>query len=377
MAVTDNFRKLPVRDTKLKPALLSAALALPPVNSAHAEAAPERGSISFKYLDYKDFQPNQDRIRVRAPSIQLMVPIAGEWSVSGSYVLDTVSGASPAYYTSRITKLSDERRAGDLNVTRYFSHGTLGVGVSYSRESDYTSRSLSLQGTLSNENKNTTLNFGVGVTSDKIHPEFWGSREDKNLTDFVVGLTQVFTKTDIAQMNLRYSHGRGYFTEPYKFYDQRPDERDQKTVLLRWNHHFTQTEGTSHLSYRYYWDDWDVTAHTMGLEYIQPLSYGWSITPSVRYHTQTSANFYMNDDPAPGPTDSGNRLFYSQDQRLSAFGAITAGIKVSKQFAKDWVADVKYERYEQRERWSLSGNGDESLAPFSSRSFQFGITRYF
>lgn len=361
-------------------ALMSAALALPSTRTANAESAPERGQISYKYMDYKESQPDQDRVRVRAPSVMLLVPIAGEWSVSGSYVLDTVSGASPAYHSEQITQLQDKRRAGDINVTRYFAHGTLGVGTSYSKESDYTSRSLSLQGSLSNENKNTTLNFGVGITDDSIHPDFGGIREDKNITDFMLGLTQVITRNDIAQLNLGYSHGRGYFTDPYKFFDQRPDERNHTTILTRWNHHFDRTDGTSHLNYRYYRDNWEITAHTLSAEYIQPLSRGWSITPSVRYHTQSAADFYLKADPAltPGPTiPAASFRHFSEDQRLSAFGAMTLGLKVSKHITPEWVADVKYEHYEQQEKWSLSGDGDSLIAPFQARNFQFGLTRFF
>ena len=43
--------------TELGAALLSAAMALPCViSTAHAESAPEKGTLSFKYLNYKESQ---------------------------------------------------------------------------------------------------------------------------------------------------------------------------------------------------------------------------------------------------------------------------------------------------------------------------------
>lgn len=376
-----NNELLPVEPSPIMgAALMSAALALPVAQNAFAEAAPERGLVSLKYLDYQDSQPGQERISVHAPSIMIMVPIAGEWSVSGTFTSDVVSGASPAYHTEQLTQMHDHRKAADLSLTRYFSRGSLTAGASYSHESDYISRSFSLLGAVSTEDKNTTLNLGVGVTSDDIRPSYGGVHETKNVTDVLLGVTQVLSKQDIAQLNLGYSHGRGYYSDPYKLADERPRIRDRYTVMARWNHHFAATDGTSHLSYRYFGDSWDIKSHTLSAEYVQPLPKGWTLTPSLRLYTQTEAEFYLAVDPllAPGPAfPPFGATEYSEDQRLSAFGAITLGLKVAKKLGEDWVVDVKCERYEQRGRWSLSGNDDPGLEPFSARIFQFGLTRYF
>mgnify|MGYP001419262645 CR=1 FL=1 len=370
----------PASQSALGLALLTAAMALPGADTAQAESAPERGLISLKYLDYQDSQRGRDRISVRAPSLMIMTPLAEVWSVSGTYTVDSVSGASPAYHSQQLTKMEDLRRAVDLGMTRYFSQGSLTVGANYSHESDYLSRGASLQGSISSESKNTTLNLGIGVSDDQITPSYGGIHETKKGTDFAIGLTQVITQQDIAQVNLGYSHGLGYFSDPYKLADERPRVRNHTTVLARWNHHFLRTEGTSHVSYRYYRDSWDIKAHTLTSDYAQPLPQGWTLTPLVRLHTQSAASFYLPTDPAtaPGPTfPAFGATTYSEDQRLSAFGAVTLGIKVAKQLTPDWQVDLKLERYEQRAGWSLSGEGDRGLEPFSARSIQFGISRLF
>jgi hypothetical protein len=374
------FCQAPSNPHALGFALLAASVALPMGPLAHADLAPERGMISLKYLDYDDSQPGQDRIRVHTPAILVTAPVAGVWSVSGTYVNDAVTGASPAYHTEQLTKMHDTRRATDLSVTRYFPRGTLTVGGSYSVESDYLSRGLSAQGTVSTEDKNTTFNLGVGLTADKITPSYGGIHETKNVSDFVVGVTQVLTPKDIAQVNLGYSLGRGYYSDPYKIFDNRPRDRNHTTLMGRWNHHFSGTDGTSHLSYRYYTDNFGVKAHTVTAEYVQPLPSGWTLTPLARYYTQTAASFYIDVDPssAPFPTfpPAGN-TYFSEDQRLSGFGAFTYGLKVAKQLNPDWLVDAKFEQYEQRGKWSLSGDNDPGLAPFSARTFQLGISRQF
>jgi hypothetical protein len=148
--------------------LLAAALLLPGVQG-QAQTLPENGSISLRYLDYADRQPGLDRIHAHSPSISVLAPVAGEWSIEGTLTADDVSGASPRYHTavSGASRMDDDRKAGDIAVTRYFRRGTLSGGAAYSTEHDYVSRALSLNGTLSSEDNNTTWAFGLAATSSR------------------------------------------------------------------------------------------------------------------------------------------------------------------------------------------------------------------
>jgi len=362
-------------------ALLTAAMALPFAGSAHAESAPERGVISLKSLDYQDSQPGDERIHVRATALRVEAPIAGEWLVGGTLTSDSISGASPAYQTTSLGQMHDRRHAADADVTRYFQNGTLSFGASLSSESDYLSRGLSLQGSRSTEDKNTTWTAGVGVNSDEINPtNHVVEHETKHINNLLLGVTQVLTINDIVQLNFGRSWGRGYFSDPYKLFDNRPRERDSNTVMARWNHHVEATDGTVRLSYRYYSDTWRVKAHTLGAEYVQPLAQGWTVTPLLRLYSQSAASFYVdtNQENGPfGPTLPPGTIFYSEDQRVSAFGARTFGIKVAKQINADWLVDVKYEQYEQRAAWRFFGDGSPGLAPFSARRVQVGVSTQF
>jgi hypothetical protein len=150
--------------------------------------------------------------------------------------------------------------------------------------------------------------------------------------------------------------------------------------MTRWNHHFDQSDGTSHLSYRYYDDNYGVIAHTIEADYVQPLANGWSIQPLFRYYTQKAATFYVEVDPAQGTGitfPSPDATYNSRDQRLSAYGALTVGVKVIKELDADWTVDLKYENYQQRGNWALNSPGSNGLEPFRFRSYQFGISRKF
>ena len=268
-------------------ALVTAAMALPSLQFACAEAAPDQGVVSFKYLHYKDSQigdgvsvitgassaGSSSRMGVNAYSMNALVPVAGEWSIGTTYTSDSVSGASPTYHSSALTKMTDLRRAVDVQLTRYFSRGTLSIGTSYSKETDYLSRSYSVQGSLSTEDKNTTFTLGGSLNNDDINPVTLTKTEyNKKVYSGIFGITRVLSKNDIAQLNLGYSNGTGYFSDPYKLYDNRPEERKNTTVLARWNHHFEGTDGTAKLGYRYYSDTFGIRAHTLEAEYVQPFA---------------------------------------------------------------------------------------------------------
>jgi len=377
-------------------ALFAAAMALPFSNAVFAEAAPEKGIVAFKYINYEDSQPDAERMDINAYTVSAMAPIAGKWSISTSYTYDSVTGASPNYHNfikedmlSGASPIREQRYSGDLSVTRYLSKGSVTVGTSYSEENDYISRGYSAQASISTEDKNTTFTFGGSYTTDTITANIgeWedaGRSEEKRTLAGLVGVTQVLTKQDIVQVNLGYSKGRGYFNDPYKAYEQRPDRRESKTVMTRWNHHFDGIDGTTHLSYRYYTDSFGIRAHTFGLEYLQSLPNDWIVTPSVRFSSQTAADFYLPVDldypteiPPATSTIFDEGSYLSLDQRLSAYGALTLGIKVSKRIAKEWLIDVKYENYEQRAGWCMTGHGDRGLAPFSASFYQIGLSRQF
>ncbi len=363
-------------------AILLAALALPGV--VQAETVPEQASLSIKYLDYKDSQPNLDRIKVHSPSLDLLVPVAGEWAVRLGLVSDTISGASPRYHTSvtGASHFDEKRRAADVGLTRYFSRSSISVAAGRSGENDYVSKFASVNASFSSDDNNTTWLLGTGVANDRINPvNLAVVDESKRTVDLMAGVTQVLTPRDLVQLVLTHTSGRGYFSMPYKYVDVRPREHDQDALLLRWNHHIEQYGASSRMSYRYYSDDYGIHAHTLTEEIAHPLHDGWTLTPSLRLHTQSKAYFYF--DPvydkrfgAPFPLNYvfGSTAPITADQRLSAFGAVTLGLKVEKEISKNTSLDLKWEQYKQRGAWRQFGSGSPGLQDFSARSIQLGMT---
>lgn len=368
---------------------LAALCAVTPA-STHAETAPEKTTIGIKYGSYQDGQPGFSRIKATAPQVYVQAPLASDWSLDASAVVDNVSGASPRMHTqqSGASRMSDERKAGDVKVTRHLARSAYSVGLAYSTEHDYESKAISVQGRWSSEDNNRTWTAGLGLSADRIDNTSNGVNtainQHKRTQELMVGVTQVLTPLDIAQLNLTRSMGSGYFNDPYKAFDQRPDRRDAWIALARWNHHVAAYDASVRTSYRYYSDTFGINSHTLAADWVQPLG-KFTLTPGMRYYTQTAASFYF--DPvfnAQGQYDetgtiiraatlAGNK---SADQRLAAYGAVTLSMKVAYAIAPDTVIDAKLETYRQSAALRL-GSGSPGLAPFYARFFQVGLTHRF
>jgi len=362
-------------------ALLAAALALPGIlpATALAQLAPDPGLIALRYLDYRDWQPGGDRMRVRSPSFYARKPLSDSLQAEGSIVYDSISGASPLYHNtlSGASRLgvTDYRTAGNAKLTKYFDPVAVGVGAAVSSERDYLSRALSLDVRVSSEDRNRTLAFGIGGASDRINSTNGVAEgKERHTLDLLAGITQALSPEAIVQSTVTYSPGHGYYSDPYKTIDVRPDHRRIFAWLTRYNQHLPWIDATVSLSYRYLHDSFGSSSHTAEFAWNQPLPDGWSVVPSLRYYTQSAADFYF-DPPFPQGFVFGQP--YSADTRLSAFGALTSGVSIVKRLPDGWSFDVKLDFYRQRSDWRLGGDGSPGLEPFSARWIQTGVSKTF
>ncbi|HET7607346.1 MAG TPA: DUF3570 domain-containing protein [Gammaproteobacteria bacterium] len=255
----------------------------------------------------------------------------------------------------------------------------LSVGASLSDEYDYTHTGVNANLARDFNNRNTTLSFGVALANDSIDP-VGGSPvalapmlglgnsankrgdESKDVTDFLLGITQVLSRHSIVQLNYSLSQSDGYLTDPYKvlsvvdpvsgnpvagpagsglfryLYESRPDTRDKQSVYALWKRDFDGD--VLDLSYRYMTDDWGVDSHTVEARYRFAFGTGKYLQPHVRFYQQTAADFYRTVlfDGAPLPS------YASADHRLGEFDGLTVGLKYGQatRGGGEWWARVEY-----------------------------------
>lgn len=344
--------------------------------SVHAQAAPDKGILELQYLSYRDWQPGRDRMKVDAPAFYALIPLSDTWVVEGGMVYDAMSGASPLFFNALSgASIGDYRTAGDVKVTKYFGNYAVSAGAFVSSEQDFLSRGGSLTVQLFSEDRNRTWALGVAGTNDRINA-INGIAPDssRNSLEFLVGVTQALSPNDVVQSNLTYYTGHGYYSDPYKSLDTRPDHREIFAWLTRYHHYFETPDATMRLGYRMLFDSFGSNMNTFEVAWEQALRWGFTLTPGLRYNSQTAADFYKNP-PFPRGYVSGQD--YTADTRLASWGAITAGVIVGKTLSDGWNVTFRADYYRQDPDWQIFGSGSPNIQTFSARWLQVNVTKEF
>jgi hypothetical protein len=256
-------------------------------------------------------------------------------------------------------------------------------GGNFSTETDYLSLGGSATLLYDVNNKNTTLSAGAAFNLDNVSPiggaptgltnvsdtvggesEGDGGGETKTVTDLLFGVTQVVSRQTLMQFNYGIGTSSGYLTDPYKllsvvqsdgslapetfgssaykyFHEKRPDSRKRQSLYWKMNHQFT--DDVLYLSYRYYWDDWDIKSHTVDARYRFEFGKHQFIEPHARFYRQTSANFYryflLEGDALP--------QYASADYRLGDLTTTTLGVKYGIELDKNSEFSFRIESMKQ------------------------------
>lgn len=293
---------------------------------------------------------------VAQPTVQTFTRPSG----NGQY--DIAPGDTPLDDTFKDTRVQLNAQWTQPIATNYTASG----GFHLSKEYDYLSLGVNGNIAIDFDRKNTTFSVGFSYFQDTFTPEggipksfssmligdsddsSWddsfaqtriGSEDDKTTTDLLLGFTQVINRRMLMQFNYSYSMVDGYLTDPFKIlsvvdnngitqdylYESRPDSRVKQSLFAQSLYHFETS--VLDVSYRYMWDDWDITSHTIDSRFRIPLgaSFGREsyIQPHFRIYQQSAADFYQPflemDKPLP--------TYASADYRIGEMTAYTVGLK--------------------------------------------------
>ncbi|MCP5163055.1 MAG: DUF3570 domain-containing protein [Hahellaceae bacterium] len=353
-------------------ALTAAAMALPGISAqVQADAPPERNEIGYHYSQYQEDRAPESAVATGSKSrydigthqFRWLGPVNEDYSLLATFDYEGMSGASPMGVTKGadgkpllvMSGASIEDTRMDLNVkaTRYFPEGNASASLGYSTEDDYNAVNLGVEGEKHFNNKSTTLSGGVGFSSDTIEPTQQSgtvrpTSEDKTSVTGFIGGAQVINAVSVIQTSLTVTMHDGYLSDPYRSNDVRPDSRLGFAWNTRYRRWMADSNAALHLDYRLYSDDWGILSHTLGMEWHQNLDDSLRITPSLRYYTQSQADFYVPFDV------SGIAGEQSSDYRLSPYGAITLGLAAVAS-GPNWRLRVSGERYYSDGDFALGG----------------------
>jgi Protein of unknown function (DUF3570) len=218
-----------------------------------------------------------------------------------------------------------------------------------------------------------------------------GNRQDWGTQ---LGLSQVLSKNALVSLDLAYTRSTGYLSNPYKvvygYYvgihgdgspqfpyngpplaanlEIRPDERNLFNWHLGYNHYIEPLNAALHFNYHFAHDDWGINAHTFEADWVQPLGAGWTVTPRLRYYSQSAADFYTTGifqiSDVDGILLQAFPKHYSSDQRLSGFGTLSGGVTVEKKFTKGISLETGFEYYTHQGNLKLGGGGEQAFADY-------------
>ncbi|NOU21043.1 MAG: DUF3570 domain-containing protein, partial [Methyloglobulus sp.] len=219
-----------------------------------------------------------------------------------------------------------------------------------------------------------------------------------------LGLSQVLDRNSLLSLDLGYTRSTGYLANPYKIVygyvvhfkpgqelsnpvgfagnstgllEIRPDERNLFNWHLGYDRFIEPLDAALHVDYSFAHDDWGINAHTFEADWVQPLGDGWTVTPRIRYYSQSSADFYTTGifEVREDILDSNGNIIsdkllqefpehYSSDQRLSGFGTLSGGVTVEKQFTKGISLETGFEYYTHQGSLKIGGGGEQDFADY-------------
>lgn len=381
-------------DSKKALSALAATAAILP-NVAKADSPSESIVIGYKHHKYTEADASKKqtgtekigRYDIDVNQFQLLLPMGDKYQFNIDYQTESMSGASP-WYTYKANdgtirqamsgaSIKDTRDDIKVSLSTYSDNSTLTFGLANSSEDDYSANSVFAAYSQTTADKMQTYGISVDYSDDKVDPvdkdAFTPARvdeQDKNSLSMMLSTTQTINRNMLWQLSAGFIDKDGYLSDPYKLVDivdpqdptkrtiigdQRPDNRLAWVLTSRTRNYIESAQAAAHVDYRYYQDNWDLSSHTIEVKWLQSIAKNWRLIPSVRYYTQSATDFYQTYYESERP-----QKYYSNDYRLSSYGAITLGLKVETKI-DNWLVNLGYENYKSDGSHGLDSKHQDSL----------------
>lgn len=240
---------------------------------------------------------------------------------------------------------ADTRFYPSLSYTRENEDkgSTLGVGVSSSTEFDYQSFGGHLSFAQKTRDRNGEFSVKFQAYLDQVkmilpvelrNATYAPGTESRNTFVGSLGYAQVLNQNfqlmflaDVISQSgyLGLPFHRVYFNDGTVHQEKLPDTRLKIPLSVRASY-FLGDNVIVRAYYRYYSDDWKLTAHTAELEIPVKLTSFFSISPFYRYYSQQGTRYF-----APLGVHNAASAFYTSNYDLSSFDShfLGAGLKLS------------------------------------------------
>jgi len=377
--------------------LLGASAAL----GAQAQNLPQDWQGDMALLVYSE--PN--RVSAFEPAVALKKTFDDDSVLGVKLVLDALSGASHNGATANAAPQTFTRPSGHGSYTANpnetplddtFRDTRINLSINYEHElnrlekmvwggnasSEYDFLSVGGSGTYVRDinHRNTSLSAGFSFEVDSIKAVGGfaqplsemqantlaqgkiGSSHTRTMVEMLLGVTQIIDHKTLMQLNYGLALSDGEHTDPYKIisvldsngdlmaanglngtylYERRPGSRVRQNVFTKVKRFWFGD--VTDVSYRYAWDDWGISSHTIDTHYRYNMSATFYLEPHLRFYQQQGADFYrhsiVNTEVVPN--------YLSADYRLADMQATTVGLKFGFLSPRGHKSSVRLEYYRQ------------------------------
>jgi hypothetical protein len=318
VAATERFRRA-LRGVQRLLGALGGLLA-----TGHAQAAdlPE-DRADLLYHSY-----NGGGVDAYGPALLVRKKLLNKVSLSASYYADIVSNASIDVVTTA-SPYRETRNEFGFAIDHAVRDALITLGVSRSKEPDYIAEAVNLDIAQEVFAGMTTVVLGYTRASDDVGEVNRGFFDTAKHWRYRLGLTQILTPRWLASANFEVVSDDGYLGSPYRSAlvfgaavpEKMPRTRSSRAVMFRAIGEISP--GTSvRGSYRYFWDTWDIKAHTFDLGVSRHFGEKWLGDAYVRGYTQDGANFYSDNA-------STETLYLTRNRQLSDYKNAAVGVKAA------------------------------------------------
>lgn len=268
-------------------------------------------------------------VEASGPAVLVRKSLFDKVSLSGTYYVDMVSNASIDVVTTA-SPFRERRTEYGIAADYLYRDALMSLSLSTSDEPDYKADGLSIDVSQEVFGGMTTVAMGFSRGNDKV-----GKKGDNGFFDYAkhwryrVGITQILTPRWLASLGLEAVSDEGFLGSPYRaarVFGAAVPERNPRTRSSRAIKLGTIAEVRPRLSvhaeYRYFYDTWDIKAHTFQGGASGYVGESFQIDGYLRYYTQSKALFY-SDNAAVETT------YISRNRQLGTFDSITPGARVT------------------------------------------------
>jgi hypothetical protein len=268
-------------------------------------------------------------VEAQGPSVLVRKSLFDKVSLSGTYYVDMVSNASIDVVTTA-SPFKERRTEYGLSADYLYRDALVSLSASTSDEPDYKADGVSIDVSQEVFGGMTTVALGFSRGKDKV-----GKKGDFGFFDYAkhwryrLGVTQILTPRWLASLNVEAVSDEGFLGSPYRaarvfgaFIPERnPRTRSSRAIKLSTIAE-VRPRTSVHAEYRYFYDTWDIKAHTFQTGASGYVGESFQIDGYVRYHKQSKALFYSDNAAVES-------LYISRNRQLSTFDSLTPGARVT------------------------------------------------